>query len=352
MAGKVTLQDIADALGVSRNTVSKAINNTGVLADATREKVLQKVAEMGYKQFSYRNQTVPGDLLQSVPMGEIALFTTGFAEQSAFLSAMLDRIQRGFSQKGYHFTIYRIQDDEIESLLLPGAFVREWACGIVCVQVFDGRYCSMLCDMNIPVLFVDSPVIALNGPLRADVLHMDNQSDIFRFVREMAGRDKKRIGFIGEYMRCQSFFERYMGYRNAMQLMGLPIQEQYCITGNKEGGKDPGAGDYREYLEECFRKLDEPPDVFLCANDFVAFDTLYACKKMGIAVPRDLWLCGFGDALCSLLITPSLTTVHIHGHSMGDSAVHLLSSRIQEPSLHFRTIHTQTSLIYRESTGD
>lgn len=53
MSTRVTIQDIADELGVSRNTVSKAINNTGILADATREKVLKKAAEMGYKQFSY-----------------------------------------------------------------------------------------------------------------------------------------------------------------------------------------------------------------------------------------------------------------------------------------------------------
>ena len=50
---KVTIQDIADALGISRNTVSKAINNSDGLADATREKILQKAVEMGYKQFSY-----------------------------------------------------------------------------------------------------------------------------------------------------------------------------------------------------------------------------------------------------------------------------------------------------------
>ena len=46
MSDRVTIQDIADALGVSRNTVSKAINNTGILADATREKVLKKANEM------------------------------------------------------------------------------------------------------------------------------------------------------------------------------------------------------------------------------------------------------------------------------------------------------------------
>ena len=50
---KVTIQDIADELGVSRNTVSKAINNSDGLAEATRERILQKAIEMGYKHFSY-----------------------------------------------------------------------------------------------------------------------------------------------------------------------------------------------------------------------------------------------------------------------------------------------------------
>ncbi len=47
MGTRVTIQDIADELGISRNTVSKAINNTGILADATRDKVLKKAMEMG-----------------------------------------------------------------------------------------------------------------------------------------------------------------------------------------------------------------------------------------------------------------------------------------------------------------
>ena len=53
MSQRVTLQDIADELGVSRNTVSKAINNTGLLSESTKKKVLAKTVEMGYKQFSY-----------------------------------------------------------------------------------------------------------------------------------------------------------------------------------------------------------------------------------------------------------------------------------------------------------
>ena len=56
MEKKVTIQDIADALGLSRNTVSKALNNTGVLAEETRQKILEKAAEMGYRRFIYLAQ--------------------------------------------------------------------------------------------------------------------------------------------------------------------------------------------------------------------------------------------------------------------------------------------------------
>lgn len=81
MADRITIQDIADELGVSRNTVSKAINNTGVLADATREKVLKKAIEMGYKQFSYvnlQNFEMSDSTLFSTAKREIALFTSNF----------------------------------------------------------------------------------------------------------------------------------------------------------------------------------------------------------------------------------------------------------------------------------
>ena len=60
MGKRVTIQDIADALDLSRNTVSKALNNTGVLAEDTRQRILAKAAEMGYKQFIYlRSGSLP-----------------------------------------------------------------------------------------------------------------------------------------------------------------------------------------------------------------------------------------------------------------------------------------------------
>lgn len=354
MSTRVTIQDIADELGISRNTVSKAINNTGILADATREKVLKKAAEMGYKQFSYVTiaDSAKPTLTLSTPKEntEIALFITNFIGNSHFATVMLDKFQKEVSGLGYTLTMHRILPEEVASLTLPASFPKERTAGIVCIEMFDYEYGRMICNLGIPVLFVDAPVSCFREPLEADILNMDNQSNIYLFIQDMIGRGKTKIGFIGEHLHCQSFFERYTAYRNAMHLSGYSCPDEYCITGNKEGVRNPDSTDYQEYLTECLKKLEHLPDVFLCANDFVAIDTMQVLKKLGYMVPGDIYLCGFDDSPESKIITPTLTTIHIHSQVMGYSAVNLLISRINEPSLNYRMVHTETNLIYREST--
>lgn len=356
MRTRITIQDIADELGVSRNTVSKAINNTGILADSTREKVLKKAMEMGYKQFSYVTPDEQGKSLLSVPIikekTEIALFSANFLSSSHFSSMMLDKFQKELSDLGYSLTMHRVLSDELENHVLPASFSKDRTAGIVCIEMFNYTYDKMVCDLGLPVLFIDSPVCSFEEPLEADVLCMDNRTSIYQFIGEMIQRGKKRIGFIGEYLHCQSFYERYTAYRNALHLLGLSCPDEYCITKNKTGISYPDSKDYQEYLMECLQNLKDMPDVFLCANDFVAIDTLQVMKKLGYSVPQDVYLCGFDDSPEAKFISPSLTTIHIHSQIMGFSAVNLLMSRINEPSLNYRTVHTETSLVYRESTED
>lgn len=353
MASKVTIQDIADALGVSRNTVSKAINNTGVLAASTRDRVLKKAQEMGYKQFSYMNISEISNLSQASDTTEqrdIALFLGNFVDNSHFASTMLDKFQRELAQLGYSLTMYRLIDDEIKGLQLPAAFQSERTAGIACIEIFDHAYCRMLCRLNIPLLFIDSPANGFDKPWEADRLYMDNTREIYRFVKEMCERGKTSIGFIGEYMHCQSFYERYMSYRNAMYTLGLPCSEEHCII---EGWPRISIkGEYLEYLKNQLRSLKSLPDVFICVNDAIALDVMQALKQLNYSVPGDVCLCGFDDSPESKIITPTLTTIHIHSQDMGLFAVQLLMSRINEPSLNYRTMYVETNLIFRESTED
>ena len=350
MPGKVTIQDIADALGLSRNTVSKAINNTGVLADATRERILRKAQEMGYKQFSYMQFkdeayiTAPDRELPNQKR-EIALLFTGTLSNSHFSSTMLDRFQHNLSAVGFSMSMYRVMPEELASCRLPNAFDPDQKAGIMCIEIFDAAYCRMLCGLNVPLLFVDGPVSIFEGAFATDMLLMDNQTHLYEFMREMKRRGKSKIGFTGDIRHCQSFYERFSAFRQSVEMFGL------SDVGSITGTMNLTENDYRLYLQESLEQT-ELPEVYICANDFVALDLLHALQKMNLSVPEDLWICGFDDSPESRIISPRLTTVHIHSQIMGQTAVDLLYSRILSPEMNYRIVYTETNLIYRESTGD
>lgn len=348
MAGKVTIQDIANELQLSRNTVSKAINNTGTLADATREKILRKAAEMGYKQFAYLPLFQEETKEPSHPDGkrEIAMLTTCFLSNSHFSSMMLDRFQSEIHHLHYCLTIHRISPAELTARSLPASFDKERTAGIICFEVFDYDYAQMLCGQGIPLLFVDTPVTTLKPQLKADRLYMDNRVEIQNFVQMMVQRGKKRIAYVGDIWHCQSFYERYIAYKEAMEWLGLGDNLKYSIL---ESAKE---GEYDRMVKQKLQSFDQLPEVILCSNDFSAMDVTRALRSMGHSVPEDVWLCGFDDSQEASFMTPKLTSIHIHGQIMGFTAADLLMTRIKEPSLNYRTVYTETNLILRESTGD
>ena len=337
---KVTIQDIADELGISRNTVSKAINNADGLAKATRERILQKAIEMGYKQFSYIKANSDAALEQGAQRkGEIALLTGNAIDPAHFATLMLDKLKRDLPQWGYTLNTHRVERDNFLCRTLPLTFDPERTRAIICIEMFDRAYDEMICDLGLPVLFVDGPHKRDGVDLPADQLYMDNTTAITRFVNDMLVRGKKRIGFIGDYEHCQSFFERYTAFRYAMLMADEPVDERFCVKTND-----------REKLEDILSALTELPDVFICANDFVADDAIYALRKLGRSVPEDVLFCGFDDSPNSRIMTPALTTVHIHTQVMAVAAMQLLLSRIDEPNLDYRIVHTETELVYRDST--
>lgn len=346
MGKRVTIQDIADELGLSRNTVSKALNNSEGLADATRTRILQKAMEMGYKQFAYAQSILNrAEVISSDPLidpndsrREFALFSTLFLQGPHFASLMLDFLQNELSQLGYTLNTHRVTEQNIADHTLPITFVPEHVAAIICIEVFDQSYAEMVCNLGIPVLFVDGPARIHGEDLPCDQLYMDNTTMVTRVVNDMLAGGRRRIGFIGDWEHCRSFHERYTAFRLAMLLGNAPVKEEHCIKEN--------------HLVEIVNRLealDEMPDLFICANDFVAFDVMQALRSLGKTIPDDVGLVGFDDSAESRRCIPPLTTIHIHTQVMAYTAMQLLRTRIKEPSLDYRKVYTQTDLIYRES---
>ncbi|MCR5449934.1 MAG: LacI family DNA-binding transcriptional regulator [Solobacterium sp.] len=352
MGKKVTIQDIADELGISRNTVSKAINNANGISENTRQRILKKAVELGYKQFSYvsalanlnsNNSDFSGGSLAGIS-GEIALMIPAYIPNNHFASTLLDKLHEELTMLGMYLVVHRITSRDIAGMTLPRTFSAERARGIVCVEVFNADYCDMICSRNLPTLFIDGPCRFGERSVQADMLLMDNTTEISTFIRKLIDRELTKIGFIGDYTHCQSFYERYCAFRTTMMEAGIPVDENHLILIQDKDLE--GMADRLENLAEHGTL----PDAFICANDFLAIDAMQLLAQKDRSFLQSVRFLGFDDSHESRIFYPAISTVHIHTQVMAFSALHLLVSRINDPTLDYRTIYVATDLVLRDST--
>ena len=351
MSGRVTMQDIADSLGLSRNTVSKAFNNTGVIAESTKDLILRKAAEMGYKNSS--GSAMPNAFPIASDKKEIAMLTCYIPGGSHFAVTTIDRIQQNLSSCGYSLTFYRVTHSELTDLRLPGSFSTDKVAAIFCMELFNYEYCEMLCSLPIPILFIDTPVKPGRPPLMADTLFMENQAGIYSFVSQIAEKGKKSVGFVGDMLHCRSFFERAGACITAAAVFGLEPAEKYSIPAFPPSKMQLQPANYITYadmLYSALQNLSKLPDAFICANDFIAINLISSLRRMDIRCPDDVLVMGFDDSPESRYHAPAITTVHIHTQVMGDIASELILNRIADQTREPRTVYVPTELILREST--
>lgn len=349
---RVTLQDIANELGLSRNTVSKAINNTGSIAEETKQKIFQTATEMGYKQFgltstlSVQTPQPASPYIHKTKNKEIALFTHSLLGGSHFGSKLLDSFQKKIGEFGYKLSIYMIRDYELENLIYPANFNEKNTAGILCLEIFSESYSRFLCNQSIPLLFVDTVVNHMELNLAADLLYMENKTSSYIMLKSIMEHGYSNIAFVGAYNHCQSFYERWCAYCQVLTDSNISINKDNCIL-------DDDSNPYSDerWLGNRIKQLPALPDAFFCANDYLAVCTLKALKSLSISVPSSTMVCGFDNSPEATVIEPTLTTVRIPSSSMGYTAADLLLSRIDHPNIPFRTTYIRTDIIYRGSTS-
>lgn len=340
MEKKVTIQDIADSLGLSRNTVSKALNNTGVLADDTRKKILERAAEMGYRRFIYLQQDQP---THNTTPGELALISQNMPYGSHFGIYALNTFQEKISQNNYRLIMFPVRDEEIATLQLPLGFDKEKTAGIICIELFQPEYIKMLNTLGIPLLFIDTAYNTDFTQIDADFLMMENRTSVYNLTDTLIQKGYTSLAFAGNRKHCRSFLERYQGFMDAIMENGLtPHTTQFANTNVFAN---------TSLLEETIKRTLQLPEVFVCANDAIAIDLIHSLKKLGIQIPEEVLITGFDNSSESQIIEPHLTTVDIPSSRIGYIAADLLLSRIHEPETPYRITYVQTTVKYRESTG-
>jgi LacI family transcriptional regulator len=339
--GKVTIQDIADSLGLSRNTVSKALNNSEAIPTDTRNIVIKRAIELNYKQFAYINQ----ESSAAKSTGNIALLTSNMPYNSHFGASLLSGLEQKISSEGYNLSIHMIRETEIEALVLPGNFDKNKVDGIVCIELFDKNYTEFISTLGIPSIFIDSSSELFYPGMKTDLLLMENEYSTYCMTKKLIEQGCNSLGFVGDYRHCKSFNERWTGFQKALSSEQIKIDPSFLIV-----DEDRFIADYK-WLEQRVQQMEALPSALVCSNDYIAINVMRILKNKNIRIPEDIMICGFDNSTESQIIEPHLTTAHIYRDEMGLQAAEMLLSRIQNPDKPAQIVHFQTTPIFRSSTG-
>lgn len=350
----ITMTDIAAKAGVSRATVSHVLSDyqgkSVRIPEATRQRILETAAEMGYR---------PNQLARSVVSGKTRMI--GYLVQepnyepywSTILGALAEAEESGFTLKVLSATEATLAERvrQCVEFRLSGLIVRVISDKSVIFEETNRA--------QIPVVTVDEGV---SQPFGVNVA-ADDIPGIRAVIEHLVYLGHTRIGFIG------SGFPRLAGdigdigtarerlFRLEMQAHGLDVLEGYVtydIMAVFGSGIDL-QGNSQSAIEATKALLAHPqgrPTAIFCWRDETAMVAVHACRAQGLRVPQDVSIVGFSDISTARFFDPPLSTVKSPWESIGRMAMRQLSLRMNEDYSSEPTTHlVETSFVARQSTG-
>ncbi|MEN0000790.1 MAG: LacI family DNA-binding transcriptional regulator [Pseudomonadota bacterium] len=328
-----TIDDVAQAAGVSTATVSRALNSPDQVVPETRNKVMQTVAKLGYApNFGARAMAAKrtNTIGAIIPTMENAIFARG-------LQAFQEELGRNQFTLLVASSSYqtKLEDEQIRTLLARGAD----ALLLIGFARSQTAY-QMLHARQIPAVVAwsyreDAPVPSVG---------FDNKSAMRELTDAVFEHGHRRIAIISapttDNDRAADRVEAVLQAARAggLERADIPIIETpYSI--------DNGARAATDLLHRVKR-----PTAIICGNDVLAVGALKAAKSFGIKVPQELSITGFDDIELAQIADPPLTTVHVPHREMGRLGAKLLLELLDgQGALPGRELKTR--IVFRESLG-
>lgn len=343
MDKKVTQQDIADALNMSRNSVSKVLNNCQGVSEDTRRLVIETAKKMDYKKiYKYQIEGQDTDDDSSGLDKSICIFTHEEAINNSFWAPLVKGIERVLGKAGYSVMINMVSKDEEDNCLLPRSFSSDKAGGIIVIGNYRMEYIKTVKSIGIMAVYIDTLADIGDSNLFGDTIMMDNIYSEYEITSHLIKAGHRDIGFVGAVNICRSFRERWLGYKFALSNAGLEPGAFIDMPKN-------GQYSYEE-LKTRLDSLKKYPSAFICVNDKTAINLIRALSEKGIKVPRDIAIAGFDNIDESALIMPGITTVHCYKEEMGERAGAEMIWRLKNPCAPYEIVRISTRVVYRDST--
>lgn len=334
-----TSRDIAERAGVSRTVVSFVLNNrphVGI-SDETRRRVLQAVAELGYRPNSAARSLVSG---RTSTIGVVVNERRPDAYGDAFLPELLRGIDASCREVGYRMLLEYLGERQSENPYL--VLLQEGRVDglIVCGPHPDEQSLSQLVQSGAPAMIIGDA-----GDSGCPSVDVDNVEAAQQAVAHLCAHGYTRIALItNAALTAPSSRGRTQGYRRALAAARLPVDDSLIV----EGDLDEASG--RRGMSRLLGLVPRPDAVF-AASDQIAVGALAALREAGLRAPEDVALVGFDDLALASLVHPALTTVRVPAGELGRSAGRRLVDQIGGASLEQLRLILPTSLVLRQSCG-
>jgi LacI family transcriptional regulator len=326
-----TMAEVGRLAGVSVATVSHVLNGTRTVRPATAERVLAAVEQTGYTP----NTVARGLARARTQSIGLALSATS----NPYFMELVTAIESAASRAGYVMLLTNTQEDPAHELQSVQALVQRRVDGLLLAPTpGSGAVLRYLANQSLPVVLLDRFVSADH-----DEVGTENERPTAQLVEHLAGLGHQRIGIVAGFPGLSTAVERVRGYRMGILRSGL--QEDDTLIAQAGWQAATRAATHR------LLDLPRPPTALVSGANHITVDILHVLAERQLRIPDDIALVAFDDFDWADLHTPRLTTMAQQTHAIGERAVELLTTRLDDRSLPTRHNRFDTTFVHRESCG-
>ncbi|MFA8342428.1 MAG: LacI family DNA-binding transcriptional regulator [Rhodothermaceae bacterium] len=337
MAERVTIKQVANKLGVSMMTVSRALNNRPNVDEKTKKRVMETAREMGYIQ-----NHIAKSLVQK------RTFTVGIVVPEithSFFPDAIKGMEEVINLAGYQIIFTHSAEDSKKEVAAIETLASKRVDGILismAESVRDFSIYKQIINMKLPIVFFDRCVHNLG----ASCVGINDDESSFNITEYLVKKGYSKIAHLAGPTTISIGRERLNGYKRALLNSNIEVKDEYIkIAGLHE------TGGYEAMKELLSSPSDQLPEAVVCVNDPCAFGAMNAIKEAGLKIPEDIAVVGFTDDIRANLVTPSLTTIKQPAYEIGRKAAEKLIAHIENDSEPVEDIYLATEIVERKSTG-
>lgn len=311
-----TITDIANELGVSVSTVSKVINNRTGVGPELRKRICDYIEEVNYK---------PNVIAQSMIKGHTNMVGLVFGDvRNPFYSDLLYYIQRELGQHGYMVMAFNSDYDAAKEVEFINQAIQSRYAGLMLITAKGDLILRAINDIraaNMPLVLVNRTLKDFNGSF----VSVDNFQAGYIAAKHLIELGHRRIAFITGNMESSAGYQRYIGYKQALENYGFTFESEHIYKGDLKF--ETGVKIAEQYIQH----LDVNPTAVIICNDLMAMGFIDYSRKNGVKIPEQLSVISFDNITYSALYGMEMTTVDQHLQEMCTCAAKTLLQQIESP---------------------